>query len=740
MATEIDDQLTTYFRWLEAQTGLSLHREDQAMGAQTVPVESVPEITAVELQFRDQPTRQRRQRILVAAVIVGTLVGGAIAATALYRPGGRKINTNTTVVTPTEVTTSTPAIDSTTPATIEPTTTTVTPGPPSTPAAGASGRPGALLGGNVESTTPLYFVSDDPAWRLTEVWAGSALQRTDAYPQIILLGEGDIATRAQATISVGVSSQLPPELADSDGVAVRVGDEEGRGRSTTVDERVSAEVEWPAPDGYVAWIVASGLDLATTVSLAERVTFDGLTSSIDPPAGFRTIVPSPARHDLVANFANEVVTMEIRCSNDGETGFALSRQVTSARTIGGSVVAWRSGPVGLGRAASYDGTTWLVGGWWCTLWSQLQDGGLPPAIPEAKVEALLASLSIVDESTLRASAPDAAISVTPWPSDEAKGDTIPFPAGGAFLAFTGGGTELVTYAGDYLSSEIYFVDPATGEPRRSFPGELVSDDGRLFFDGRSVRDAASGRQVASIPNVASEPVMGDFSPSGELLAVATSRTQATVYESRTGKVVAVSPPLDPRWKTSDTILLSPTFVDEDHVFITGATTTAVMWNLRSGTTRVVATTVNAYEHATLSPDGRWAVASGSGLIDVATGETVLILDPNTQSPSAWSADGSLFAVPAADGSENREIWSTDTLARVFSMPATVIDQGGFSPDATRVVAIYHGTGEVRDTSTGEVVGRLELDDGYFLGAIYSPDGSKIVTADSDGTIRIWPAP
>ena len=74
------------------------------------------------------------------------------------------------------------------------------------------------------------------------------------------------------------------------------------------------------------------------------------------------------------------------------------------------------------------------------------------------------------------------------------------------------------------------------------------------------------------------------------------------------------------------------------------------------------------------------------------------------------------------------------------MPATVIDQGGFSPDATRVVAVYQGAGEVRDTSTGDVVGRLKLDDGYFLGAIYSPDGSKIFTANSDGTIRIWPAP
>ena len=237
MATEIDDQLTTYFRWLDTQTGLSLHREDQAIGARTVPLESVPEITALELQFRDQPTRPRRQRLIVVAAIVGTLVVGAVTVTALYRPGGRRINTNTTVVR-TEVPTSTQAIDSTTPATIEPTTTTVPPGPPSTPAAGATGRPGALLGGNVESTAPLYFVSDDPAWRLTEVRAGSAPQRTDAYPQIILLGEGDIATRAQATINVGVSTQLPPELADSGGVAVRVGDEEGRGRSTTVDERV----------------------------------------------------------------------------------------------------------------------------------------------------------------------------------------------------------------------------------------------------------------------------------------------------------------------------------------------------------------------------------------------------------------------------------------------------------------------------------------------------------------------
>jgi hypothetical protein len=67
---------------------------------------------------------------------------------------------------------------------------------------------------------------------------------------------------------------------------------------------------------------------------------------------------------------------------------------------------------------------------------------------------------------------------------------------------------------------------------------------------------------------------------------------------------------------------------------------------------------------------------------------------------------------------------------------------GFSPDGTRIVtASSGGTARVWDAASGMPIGEpLKGHEGSVLSAAFSPDGTRIVTASSDGTARIWDIP
>jgi hypothetical protein len=63
----------------------------------------------------------------------------------------------------------------------------------------------------------------------------------------------------------------------------------------------------------------------------------------------------------------------------------------------------------------------------------------------------------------------------------------------------------------------------------------------------------------------------------------------------------------------------------------------------------------------------------------------------------------------------------------------------FSPDGTRVVtADFDGTARVWDVRTGEAVGLPMQHGGPVAGAVFSPDGTAIVTM-SDNAARVWDA-
>jgi WD40 repeat protein len=64
----------------------------------------------------------------------------------------------------------------------------------------------------------------------------------------------------------------------------------------------------------------------------------------------------------------------------------------------------------------------------------------------------------------------------------------------------------------------------------------------------------------------------------------------------------------------------------------------------------------------------------------------------------------------------------------------------FSPDGTRIVtASSDKTARIWDAASGEEIAALRGHGGHVFSAAFSPDGTRIVTASSDKTARIWDA-
>src|SRR5262249_5332266 len=85
-------------------------------------------------------------------------------------------------------------------------------------------------------------------------------------------------------------------------------------------------------------------------------------------------------------------------------------------------------------------------------------------------------------------------------------------------------------------------------------------------------------------------------------------------------------------------------------------------------------------------------------------------------------------------------WDARTGAELLTLKGHTgfVYSAAFSPDGTRVVtAGSDGTAKVWDARTGAELLTLKGHTGFVMSAAFSPDGTRVVTAGSDGTARIY---
>jgi WD40 repeat protein len=340
--------------------------------------------------------------------------------------------------------------------------------------------------------------------------------------------------------------------------------------------------------------------------------------------------------------------------------------------------------------------------------------------------------------------------------DSGSGKQIADLGVGNHFEFNAGGNLLAVTTVDKIGQ---VVDPATGQRLYSFDGtsarfsakgiHLVVESASVI----SVMDASSGRSIwkyfKNPKAYAGEKVA--FTADESLIAGLTTGGEIQIVDARRAQVMST---LGESYRDPISLLFSPD--GERLTVLAEGSTSADLWNVKTGTKFATLAGDGRLANLTFSPDSNRIAASSSSndktgayvgkLWDARTGRDIAILNGHTYTINGivFSPREATFVTFTEDA--RLKLWDAATGAFIADMigHTAAVKEARFSPDGRTIMSLttsethvpFDFTARLWDGGTGQLLAVLEHD-GAEWEAGFSRDGKRIYTNAEGDSARVW---